>query len=180
MVKIVIPHRVESPSACLRRADHPRIVSIALRDQMDVPAERLGPGMNGCAKLFEERSRGGIHNRVDGVEAKCIDVEVRDPFQRIFDEISADLIALCVIEIDSLSPWRFVEVREIRSEITQVITLWTKMVVDHIEHDRDFEFMAGVDQRFYPQRASVRCLDRIGVNSVVTPVALPGKLSYRH
>src|SRR5580700_6036002 len=180
MVKIVIPHRVESPSAYLRRADHPRVVSIALRHQMDVPAERLGPGMNGCAKLFEESSRGGIHNRVDGVEAKCIDVEVRDPFQRILDEISADLIALGVVEIDGLSPRRLVEVREIRTEISQVVTLWTKMVVDDVEHYRDFEFMAGVDQRFEAERATVRRLDRVGVNSVVTPVAVPGKLSNRH
>src|SRR5580692_6712898 len=139
MVKIVIPNRVESPSSYLRRADHPSIVSIALRDQMDVPADHLGPGKNGCTELFEKRSRGVIHNRVDGVEAKCIDVEVRDPFQRINDEISADLIALCVIEIDGLSPRRLVEVREIRTEISNVITLWTKMVVDHIEHYRDFE-----------------------------------------
>src|ERR1700683_2548503 len=107
-------------------------------------------------------------------------MEVRDPFQRILDEISADLIALGVVEIDSLSPRRLVEVREIRTEISQVITLWTKMVVDHIEHYRDFEFMARVDQRFQPQRASVRSLDRIGVNSVISPVALSGKLSYRH
>ena len=70
MVKIVIPHGVESPSAYLRRADHPRIVAITLRDQMDFAAERLGSGMNGRAKLFEERPRGVVHNRVDGVEAK--------------------------------------------------------------------------------------------------------------
>src|SRR5580704_6618346 len=117
---------------------------------MDVPAKRLGPDMNGCAKFFQEGSRGGIHNRVDGVEAKCIDVKVRDPFQRILDEISADLIALCVIEINGLSPRRLVQVGKIRSEISQVITLWTKMVVDDIEHYRDFQFMASVDQRFQP------------------------------
>src|SRR6202451_904875 len=180
MVKIVIPHRVKSPSADFRCANDPSIVSIALRDQMDVPAERLGPGMNGCAKFFEEGSRGIIHNRVDGVEAKGIDGEGRYPFQRILDEISGDLVALCVIEIDRLSPRRLVKIREIRTEISQVITLWTKMVVDHIEHHRDFQFMASVNQPFQPQRTSIRRLDRIGVNSVISPVALSGKLSYGH
>ena len=54
------------------------------------------------------------------------------------------------------------------------------MVIDHIEDYRDFEFVAGVDERFQTPRATVGGLNRVGINSVVTPVAFAGKLSHRH
>ncbi len=77
MVEIVIPNRVESPSTYFRRFHHSRIVAIVLRDQIDVPPELLRLRMNGCAQLLEKCSRGGINNRVDGIQPKRIDVVIR-------------------------------------------------------------------------------------------------------
>ena len=106
--------------------------------------------MDGRAKLFEECSRGRIHNRVDGVESKRVDVEFRNPLQSILDEISPNFVAASTVEIDSLSPGRLVEVREIRTEIRKVISLRAKMVVNYIEDNSHSLLMARIDECLQP------------------------------
>ena len=148
MVKIIIPHRIKTPATRPRSAHHSSVVSIAFREQIDVPVEFLGLAVNGCPELFQECWCGEIHNRVNRVEAEGIYMEIGDPLQRILDEVSADLIAPGLVEIDRLSPRRLVEIREIRTEIRQVISLRTNVVVNHVEHYRDSVLMACVDECF--------------------------------
>ncbi len=144
MVEIVIPDRVESPAAHFRRAHHAGIVAIVLRDQVNVPPEFLRLRMNGCAQLLEKCLRGGINNRVDGIEPKRIDVVIVHPLQRVLDEIAPHIVAICIGKINRLSPRRFVKVREIRTEIRQVISFRTQVVVNHIERHCDAMLMAGI------------------------------------
>src|ERR1700722_19048754 len=107
---------------------------------------------------------------MDGVESKRVDMKIRNPLQRILNEVSANLIAAGTIEIDSLSPRCFVEVCEIGAEIRQVIPFRTEVVVDHVEHHRDTLSVARVDQRFYSSGAAIRRLDGVGAYAVVAPV----------
>src|ERR1700733_4770594 len=117
---------------------------------------------------------------MDGVESKRVDMKIRNPLQRILNEVSANLIAAGAIEIDSLSPRCLVEVREIGAEIREVIPFRTEVVVDHIEHHRDALLMARVDERFECSGAAIGGLDGVRVNAVIAPVTTSGELSHRH
>ena len=59
-----------------------------------------------------------------------------DPVQGVLDEEPAHLITQRTIEVQGRTPWGFVAVRKIRTEIPEVVALRTQMVVDHVEDNR--------------------------------------------
>ena len=179
-MKIIVPHGVESPAACFAGADDSSIVPVALWKYVNIPFELLRFFVNGGAKLFQEGPSRRIDDGVDRIEAKGINVEVGNPLQGIFDEIAANLVAHATVEIDGFAPRRPVQIREIRTEVRQVISLGAEVVVNDIEHHGDSLLMARVDKFLERGRAAVRRLDRIGIDAVVSPVTVSGKLGHGH
>src|SRR5580658_3313637 len=148
VMEIVVPNNVESQAILCNRADDLWIVSVAFRDEENVTADLCRPSVDGSAKLFQKRLRGGIYNRMDGVESKRVDMKIRYPFQSVLNEISTDLIAARAIEINRASPGGLVEIRKIGTEVRQVVSLWTEVVVDHVEHHGNTFLVARVDEGF--------------------------------
>jgi hypothetical protein len=79
VMKVVAPHRVETQATALARAHDARVIQITLPDQIEVPPELLCASMDDLRKLLEERLGGAIDDRVHGVQAQRIDVEVFQP-----------------------------------------------------------------------------------------------------
>ena len=73
---------------------------------------------------------------MDRVQAQCIEVIIFEPIQSALDEEVSHFITLRAVEIQSGSPGGPVKTGEIRPVLTEVISLRTQMVVDHIQRDR--------------------------------------------
>src|SRR5580704_976745 len=117
MMKIIIPHCVVSEAAPLGRANQASVIPIALGNQVHA-AVQIPPSFMDLFRKFSQECRcGAIHNRVYSVEAKSINMKVRNPLQCIFDEVAANLVARVAVEIDCLTPRSLVAVRKVGSEI---------------------------------------------------------------
>ena len=115
------------------RTDKSGIVVGAFRDQKNLPIEPFRGAMDFCAEFFEKSHRGIVDNRVAGVEAQRIDVEVTDPIQSILNEIVSYFIAELAVEIHRRSPRSIVAIGKIGAEVGEIIPLGSQMVIDYIE-----------------------------------------------
>ncbi len=79
-----------------------------------------------------------IENRVHGVEAQRVDMKFGDPIQRVLNEIISYLVAERAVEIERLSPRRFIAIGEVGTEVGEIISLGSEMVIDHVkDHGQD-------------------------------------------
>ncbi len=134
MVEVVIPLGVQAVSPKFPRADNARIIEVALGDDVDLPIEPLRLLVYGRGQL-QKRMGGEIQDAVDCIDPQGIDMKLRHPVQGILDEKTPNRIAVGSIEVDGRTPRGFVAIGEIRTEIPQVITFWTQVVIHHIQHD---------------------------------------------
>src|SRR4051794_26325720 len=83
-----------------------------------------------------------IEDRMSCVEAKAIGVVFMQPVLRIvYCEFAHPLVRI----IDGISPRRVVTIREIVwCEITQIVAVWSEMVVDDVDDDAEPVRMRGV------------------------------------
>src|SRR5207302_968412 len=107
-------------------------------------------------------------------------MKLRNPVERITDEVRPDFVAVRPVIVDGASPWSSVPVREVGAEVSQIISFRSEVVIDYIQYDGDSFFMAGIDERFETVRSAIRGLDCEGKHTVVSPVARAGKLGDRH
>ena len=121
-----------------------------------------------------------VENRVQRVEPQPVDVVLLDPVAGVPDEVTPHLVAVAVVEVDRRAPWRVITVGEVGGVIVEIISLRPEVVVDHVEHHREAERVAGVDQPAQSPRTAVARLRRPGIDPVVAPVARAGELRHRH
>ena len=114
------------------------------------------------------------------VEAKRVDVKVTNPMKRVLDEVVAHFVAVGSVEIQRFAPRRPVSLGEIRGEVAEVVAFGAEVVVDDVEHDREPETVARVDETFERGGPTVAVLHRERVDAVVAPVALSRKLGDGH
>src|SRR5688500_1472826 len=98
-MKVVAPLRIKAVSADRARKNETRIVQIALRDQVTSPVQTLALPVNRLGEIFKECDSRRIENGMDGIEAESVNMKVRLPIQRIFNEVAADMITVRTIEI---------------------------------------------------------------------------------
>src|SRR5437016_196462 len=116
--------------------------------------------MHRGGQIMQKWFRGSIDNRMDGVDAQCIDVKLIDPHQCIVNKEPSHVIALRAVEIDRLAPRRLVAVGEVRTEIAQIVSFRAEMVVDDVENDGEASLMRAVDETLEGERAAIRILRR--------------------
>ena len=87
---------------------------------------------------------------------------------------------LRAVEIHRRTPGRAVSPGEIGTELREVVSFRSEMVVNHVEHHGKAEPVAGVDQALEARRTAVRVLRGERVHAVVAPVAVSGKLRHGH
>src|SRR5436190_16797203 len=114
-----------------------------------------------------------------GVDAQSVAVKLVDPLQRVVDEEPAHVVAARPVEIERESPRRFVAIGEVRTELGEVVSFRTEVVVDHVEENRETALMTGIDESLERARTAVRILRRVRIRAIVSPVARAGKLRDR-
>src|SRR5436309_9463196 len=105
---------------------------------------------------------------------------IGDPFKRVGDEEAPDFIAVSIVKVQRRTPWRFVALAEVRSELRQTIPFRTDVVVDHIQDRSQTSLMTDIDQRLEAAGTAVRILNRVGKYAVIAPVSCSWKLRDRH
>src|SRR5205085_9636667 len=99
-----------------------------------------------------------IADGVDRIEPQGVDVILGLPVQGVLEEELPDLVAVFAVKIDCCTPRRVIAGGEVVSEVREVISLRTEMVVDDVENDSQAAGMAGVYQPFQSERAAVGVL----------------------
>ena len=80
------------------------VVAVALGDHVDVPPGCSAHVVHRVGELLHERLRARIDDRVHGVEAQRVDVELVDPLQRVLDEEAAHVVAAGAVEVERRRP----------------------------------------------------------------------------
>src|SRR6185312_618559 len=124
--------------------------------QLPHPARQLGQDVGG----------GGVLQRVHGVEAQRVDVEITQPHQRVLDN---ELAHGGFLGVDQVAPGA-ASALQVRAEAGQVVTGRAEVVVDDVEHDGQAARVGGVDEAFEPVRSAERFVYRVPGDPVVTPV----------
>src|SRR5215510_14727809 len=132
MMKVVIPLRVEPIAAKLLRPNDPCVVESAFRDQVDAPIQEGALAVYGVRQIFKEDERRVIEFRMHCIEAKTIEVIVRDPLDCVRDEKMPYLVAVCSVEVDCRTPRSSISVCKIRSKLRKIVSFRSEVVVDHV------------------------------------------------
>src|SRR2546427_9959741 len=90
--------------------------------------------------------RSVIEDCMNCVEPKCIKVIIGNPFQRVRDKEVADLVTLCIIENQSMSPRCFIAIREVRAQLGEVIFFGANVGVDDGEDFSEAPLMTSIHQ----------------------------------
>src|SRR5262245_8373147 len=96
-----------------------------------------------------------IENGVDGIEAYCVEVIIRNPFQRVRYKEMTNLITIHVIEVHRGSPRCLVPLGEVRCEVRKVIAFRSKVVVNNIQNNGQPTLVACVYKLLQPMRSTV-------------------------
>ncbi len=128
----VVPERVETQAAFLNGSCEPRIVEIALRDQVKGAAGGIRFAVHGFGQLFQEGTRRLVDDAVDRVEAERVDMILPDPVAGVLDEEAPHVVAPGAVDVQCRTPRRLVGVAEVGGEVGQVIPLGAEVVVDDV------------------------------------------------
>src|SRR5712692_2215426 len=124
--------------------------------------------------------RAVVDDGVDSIQAERVDVKVANPLQRRPDDELADMRTVWAVVVDPIAPRGFVAGAEIGSEIPQIVSLRTEVVVDDVETDGQPQLVSVVDEPLQRSRSTVSLMDRIRQNAVVTPVPVAREGLQRH
>ena len=103
-----------------------------------------------------------------------------EPHPHVVEHEVSHGVATAPVIIDSLAPGSLVAVGQIRTKFRKVVSLGSKVVVDHVQEDGDTVPVAGVHQLLQTARPAIRILRSIRKHAVVAPVAVARKLADRH
>src|SRR5438105_15926716 len=84
------------------------------------------------------------------------------------------------VEIHGPAPGIHIRLSQIGGKSIHMTSFRTQVVVDDAEYNRHSAPVAYVDQPLEPLRPTIAVLYGEGVDAVVSPVTIPGKLRYRH
>ena len=102
-----------------------------------------------------------------------------EPVAGVADHILAHSGAVRAVIVDRIAPRGAVLVGEVGAQAPQVVAFGTKVVVDHVHDHRQPLAVAGIDQPLQALDPAVGILCRVGINTVIAPVALAGELRDR-
>ena len=87
-----------------RGGDGQRVVAVGLGDQRQRPAEPRDERARPRPTAPPASDRPVVEQRVHGVEAQPVDVEVAQPHQRVVDDEAPHLVAAGAVEVDGAAP----------------------------------------------------------------------------
>ncbi len=161
------------------RRDGGRVVAVGLGDDDDVATRLLGGEFQCGRELFEDVDGRVVGERVDGVKAERVDVELGEPHERVLDDEAAHLVTLRAVEVDGGAPRRVVQRIEVGAELGQVVAARAEVVVDDVQADGEAARVARVDEALEGGRATVGGARRVPVDTVIAPVSLSRNAVHR-
>ena len=93
-----------------------------------------------------------------GIEPEGIDMIIFQPKPGILQDIIADAIGPGIIEVQCFPPGSLVFIRKIGTELVEVITFRTEVIVDHIDDDGYTFSMCSIDKTLKAGDAAIRIL----------------------
>src|SRR5271169_5526834 len=167
-MEVVIPQGVEPVTAPLGGSRQLRVLWLVLSgDKGDSPAPRRPhlPRDGGDNMIFRL-----IENRLRRVEPQPVEMILVDPIARIGDEEFARRAGIGTVEIDGITPFVVVAIREIsRGEQFEIVSVRAEMVVDDVEDHGDPETVGAVDKAAEINRPAIEPGWREEVDAVVSP-----------
>ena len=179
VMKIVAPLRVQPVTAGGGRAHDTRVVEIALGDEMERPALALSAVSGGFGQFRQDVAGAEIVDGVNRIQPQRVAMAGFEPVTGVTDHVLADTGAVRAVVVDGIAPRGAVVIGEIGSQPPQIIPLGAKVVVNHVHDHRQTFAVAGIDQALQALDPAVGMLRRPGIDAVVTPVAITGKLGDR-
>ena len=175
MVYVVRPLGVEAKAAFIGRAHEPGVVLVALRDELHLAAQLPSQLVDLIGQLLEERERPEIVDALHRVKAQRVDVEFRNPVERVVVRPAAHVVAARAVVIHRAAPRRAIDIGEVGTEAVEVVAFRAHVIVDDVEHDAESVRVGRVHEVLEAIGAAVRVLRRVVVYAVVAPVATTGK-----
>ena len=179
VVDVVVPLRGHPVAVVRAGSDHPRVVEVTLGDQRQRPAQLLGERVGFGGQLLEDVDRGGVEERMHGVQAQAVGVEVAHPAQRAVDDVAAHLVGSGVGDVDAFTP-RVTRRRQVGPEPWQVVARRAEVVEHRVDQHAQAAAMAGVDESDQPVGSAVGFVHRVPQHAVVAPAVRAGKRVDRH
>src|SRR5207245_9612217 len=102
--------------------------------------------VDGLGELGQDVHRAGVGNRVGGVEAEAVDVELAHPCAPILYDMTSDSMTPLAVEVHGGTPRRLVPVAEVRPVLRKGVPLGPEVIVDDVEEDREPGRVARVHQ----------------------------------
>jgi hypothetical protein len=119
----------------------------------------------------------GIANRLHGVEAQPVEVDLLEPVQRVVDEAVAHGVRLRTVEVDGRAPRRAAPPAEERRRVAgQVTAVRAEVVVDDVEKHRDAARVCGLHEALEVIGRAVARVGRKRQHAVAAPVAAAGEV----
>src|SRR5690625_5922830 len=114
MVEVIGPHGVHSKAIFRERRDDRVEIPVILGNE--ISSEARVECFNALGKFREEVFRTVVDQRMCGVKAQTVEVEVTEPVQRVVDKEMPNAVAMLVVEIDGFAPRGRSEERRVGKE----------------------------------------------------------------
>src|SRR5262249_1799247 len=147
---------------------------------MHLATQSCSHGIGSRLNFTQDMTRTEVINGMDRIQAQAIDVIVLDPHADIVQYKGPHCIATPLFVIDRLPPRRLITVCEVRPKFLEIIALWTQVIIDDVKKESQLCCMTGVDEALQAMRAPVAIVWRVGMDTIVAPVACARKLGHRH
>src|SRR5262245_26727222 len=147
---------------------------------MHLATQSSGHGIGGLLNFTQDMTRTEVINGMDRIQAQAINMILLDPHADIVQYKGPHCIAAPVVVIDRPPPRRLVTVCEVRPKFLEIIALWTQVVIDDVKKESQLGCMTGVDEALQAMRTPIAIVWRVGMDTIVAPVARARKLGHRH
>ena len=155
MVEIIVPGRIEPPTAVGRTPQGNGLLKLVLADdQHFAPAGRLAgtPGDRRDDMVFRL-----VVDGVQGVQPQAVDMELIDPIAGVGNEELADRSAVGAVEVQGMPPTGFVILAGIGLGVAaRVVAHGTKVVVNYVQQHSQAMGVGLVDEEAEVVRHAVK------------------------
>src|SRR5580658_1561232 len=147
---------------------------------MDLPIRRQRAS-NRLGQLRQNVRRGVVGHGMHCVQAHSIKVIFVQPKKRILYKEIANHPTFRSVKINPIAPWTAITIgEELRSVYAKVISLRTKMVVNHVQQNHDSAAVSALNEFFEILWPTIGTIASKRIDSVVTPISLSRKIRNRH
>src|ERR1700691_3196919 len=115
-----------------------------------------------------------------GIQSQPVDSIIAQPHQRVVAKKSANLVAVSIVEVKRLAPWRAISIGKVRTEFAKVVPLRTQVIVNDVENDAEAVPVRRIDEALHRVGSAVRMMRCEQIDAVVAPSARTRKLAHRH